>query len=110
MMDSSEIVRLIEAKKKGVARATRELHQTERALQCEEALMTLRVCEEMENGKPRYSNDLIRKAEITRRLFDHTVWQDLLEQRDMLEEEIAYLDAEIGAYTIEVTNGQKQQS
>jgi len=110
MLDIEEVLHLIEAKKKGAARATRELHQTERALQFEEALMTLRVCEEIENGKPRFTNDLVRKAEITRRLFDHTVWQGLVERKDALEEAITYLEAEIGACTMEVANGQKQQN
>ena len=104
-----DILRHVEATRKRVASTTRELRCTERALQYEEALMTLQVCGELDQGKPKYANDLVRKAEITRRLFLHTVWQDLVQHRDALEEAIASLGAEITYIDMEVAYGQSQQ-
>lgn len=108
-MHTHEMYEDITVKKKAVAQMERALHETERALQLEEALVTLEVCGELEQGKARYSNDLVRKAEITRRLFARPTWQDLVQRQDILAQHVKELTADIGYYAQELAYAETAQ-
>jgi len=109
-MHTHEVLGEIATKQKAMAQMERTLHETARALELEEALATLEVYGELDQGKPRYSNDLIRKAEITRRLFARATWQEPIQRQETLEQQVKELKAEIGYYEREVEYAETSQS
>lgn len=59
------------------------------------AEITFEINEEKVEGKPKFSNEKMREAEKTRRLKENKEYQELLAERQSLEEKKIMVDAEI---------------